>query len=160
MKIVEKIPSMSDNELSSLFNNALELIEKNKMVAEANIVLTEIQKEWNKRLQEFNAGNYKADTPEKGVLRTIGYHVGNDGIGEKKRRLLIDYLLSGELPPVGSPAHMAEWGNPNSRERYRKAHRVIQVLKSSAKTLGNMSKAEKEWGEDLRYMEEKWSHLK
>ena len=90
------------------------------------------------------------------MLKTLGYRVGNDSVGIEKRRILIDYLLNEQLPPVGSPAHMAEWGEPSSKQRYRKAHRVIQVLKSSASTLGYMDKAEKEWEEDLTYMEKTW----
>ena len=43
---------------------------------------------------------------------------------------------------------MEEWGEPETAERYRKAHRVIRVLASSAKTLGNQEKAAADW-EDL-----------
>lgn len=160
MKIISKIPAMSDNELSKLFTNALELIHNKKMVDSAQQVLEAIQIEWSKRLEAYKDGKYKADTPEKGVLKTLGYRVGNDGVSSEKRKMLIDYLLNEQLPPVGSPAHMAEWGEPSSKQRYRKAHRVIQVLKSSASTLGYMDKAAKEWAEDLDYMEKTWGHLK
>ena len=151
---------MSDNELSKLFTNALELIHNKKMVDSAQQVLEAIEVEWSKRLEAYKDGEYKADTPEKGVLKTLGYRVGNDGVSSEKRKMLIDYLLNQQLPPVGSPAHMAEWGEPSSKQRYRKAHRVIQVLKSSASTLGYMDKAAKEWAEDLDYMEKTWGHLK
>ena len=151
---------MSDNELSKLFTNALELIHNKKMVDSAQQVLEAIEVEWSKRLEAYKDGEYKADTPEKGVLKTLGYRVGNDGVSSEKRKMLIDYLLNQQLPPVGSLAHMAEWGEPSSKQRYRKAHRVIQVLKSSASTLGYMDKAAKEWAEDLDYMEKTWGHLK
>ena len=160
MKVISKIPAMSDNELSKLFTNALELIHNKKMVDSAQQVLEAIEVEWSKRLEAYKDGEYKADTPEKGVLKTLGYRVGNDGVSSEKRKMLIDYLLNEQLPPVGSPAHMAEWGEPSSKQRYRKAHRVIQVLKSSASTLGYMDKAAKEWAEDLDYMEKTWGHLK
>ena len=160
MKVISKILAMSDNELSKLFTNALELIHNKKMVDSAQQVLEAIEVEWSKRLEAYKDGEYKADTPEKGVLKTLGYRVGNDGVSSEKRKMLIDYLLNQQLPPVGSPAHMAEWGEPSSKQRYRKAHRVIQVLKSSASTLGYMDKAAKEWAEDLDYMEKTWGHLK
>ena len=102
---------MSDNELSKLFTNALELIHNKKMVKDAQEVLKAIQAEWSKRLDAYNDGKHKAETPEKGVLKTLGYRVGNDGVGIEKRRILIDYLLNQQLPPVGSPAHMAEWAS-------------------------------------------------
>lgn len=160
MKVIEKIPSMSDNELSRLFANVIEFIEKKKQLDNALAVKRAIQAEWVRRLAAFTQGNYKAESPETGVLKTIGYKVGNDGLPDTKRRLLIDYLISEILPPVGSPAHMAEWGEPLTKLRYQKAHRVIQVLLSSAKTLGYMDKAAREWENDLKYLEDTWEHLK
>lgn len=160
MKVIEKIPSMSDNELSRLFINVMEFIENKKQLDIAIQVKLAIQTEWARRLEAYNEGSYKAETPETGVLKTIGYKVGNDGLPESKRRLLINYLISETLPTVGGPAHMAEWGEPLTKLRYQKAHRVIQVLLSSAKTLGYMDKAAREWEDDLRYMEETWDHLK
>ena len=160
MKVLTKIPQMSDNELSILFSNALDLISRDKQVEQALEVKKAIQDEWEKRLKAFHTSDYKADTPNIGVLKTIGYRVGNDGLPEHKRRILIDYVLSEILPPVGSPAYMAEWGEPETAERYRKAHLVIRVLASSAKTLGNQDKAAAEWEADLEYMEQAWGHLK
>ena len=55
---------------------------------------------------------------------------------------------------------MAEWGEPETRTRYMKAHRVIQVLACAEKTLGYMDKATNEWLEDLKYLEEAWGHLR
>lgn len=160
MKVIEKIPSMSDNELSRLFANVMDFIDKKKQVDDAVRVKEAIQQEWQRRLNAFEQGKYKAETPEKGVLSTIGYRVGNDGLPAHKRKLLLDYLIEEILPPVGSPAHMAEWGEPETRTRYMKAHRVIQVLASSGKTLGYMDKATNEWLEDLKYLEEAWGHLR
>lgn len=160
MKVLEKIPQMDDNELSRLFANAIDLISRDKQVEQALKVKKAIQVEWKSRLEAFHSGNYKADTPDVGILKTIGYRVGNDGLPEHKRRILIDYVLSEILPPVGSPAYMAEWGEPETAERYRKAHRVIRVLASSAKTLGNQDKAASDWEADLAYMEQAWGHLK
>ena len=149
---------MSDNELSKLFTNALELIHNKKMVKDAQEVLKAIQAEWSKRLDAYNDGKYKAETPEKGVLKTLGYRVGNDGVGIENEEYLSTICSTNNYHPW-SPVHMAEWGEPSSNS-YRKAHRVIQVLKSSASTLGYMDKAEREWEEDLAYMEKTWGHLK
>ena len=160
MKVIEKIPSMSDNELSRLFANVMDFIDKKKQLDDAVRVKEAIQQEWHRRLNAFEQGKYKAETPEKGVLSTIGYRVGNDGLPAEKRKLLLDYLIEEILPPVGSPAHMAEWGEPETRICYMKAHRVIQVLASSGKTLGYLDKATNEWLEDLKYLEESWGHLR
>ena len=60
---------MSDNELTKLFTNALELIHKKSdgkyMVKDAQEVLKAIQAEWSKRLDAYNDGEYKAETPKK-----------------------------------------------------------------------------------------------
>lgn len=159
VKILEKIPEYDDNQLSNLLLNALNLISEGKRVDDAKAVIEAIKEEWDRRLHEFNKGEYKADTPEKGVLRTIGYKVGNDGLPEHKRRLLLDYLMSEVLPPVGSPAHMAEWGEPETKRRYQKGIRVIRTFAAGAKTHGNMEKAVKDWQDDVLYMEKVWGHL-
>ncbi len=65
--------------------------------------------------------------------------------------------MSETLPPVSSPAHMAEWGKKLTKTRYRKLHRVIRVLASSGKTMGNMDKAVSEWEDDLEYLEKTWA---
>jgi hypothetical protein len=44
---------------------------------------------------------------------------------------------------------MVEWGTKLSLTRYRKLHRVVRVLASSGKTLGNMDKAVIEWGRTM-----------
>ncbi len=160
MKILENIPLMDDNKLSKLLSNALEMKRKQKMEENAERVIEAVQEEWQKRLKLYQKGGYKADTPDQGVLKTVGYKVGNEGVSKEIRENLLDYILTSQLPPIGSPAYIAEWGKDGSAQRYRKLHRVIRVLASSAKTLGNMSKAEKEWEEDLIYIEKKWSHLK
>ena len=75
MKVIEKIPSMSDNELSRLFANVMDFIDKKKQLDDAVRVKEAIQQEWQRRLNAFEQGKYKAETPEKGVLSTIGYRV-------------------------------------------------------------------------------------
>lgn len=156
MKIIQKIPQMTDNELAKLFQNAQDWIYKGKAVDDAAAVISAIEREWEVRLKAYRKGQYKAETPPEGVLKAIGYKVGNDGLPEAKRQQLLDFAIQRILPPVGSPAYMAEWGPPCSLKRYRKLHRVIRVLASSAKTLGNMDVAASDWEDDLIYIEQKW----
>ena len=86
----------------------------------------------------------------------VGYKVGNEGEKTSIRRKLLDFIMSENLPPVGSPAYIAECGEKMSKDRYRKLHRVIRVLASSGKTKGNRDKAVIEWEEDLEYLENNW----
>lgn len=160
MSVLKHIPTMSDNELTRLFTNALTSLEEGKQPELANTVRMAVLAEWEKRLQQYKAGQYKAETPEQGVLSRVGYRVGNNGISQKLRQQRLDYVMSDILPAVGSPAYMAEWGEPGSLKRYKKLHRVLQVFISSANTLGNMDKAQKEWEEDLEYLELKWQRLR
>ena len=160
MKILENIPSMDDNKLARLFSNALEMKRKKKTEEDTDKVIKAVQEEWKKRLSLFEEGEYKADTPDQGILKTIGYKVGNDGVRKESREYLLDYILTSQLPLIGSPTYIAEWSEENSALRYKKLHRVIRVLASSAITIGNMNKAATEWEEDLLYIEKKWSHLK
>lgn len=102
----------------------------------------------------------KADTPEIGVLRAVGYKVCKDGVRQKHRRQILDYVMSETLPAVGSPAYIAEWGEPKTRVRYRKLHRIIRIFATSERTLDNMDKAVMAWEDDLEYLEKTWSHLK
>lgn len=156
MKILNNLSQMDDNALSRLFSNAQNILLKNPKNLDAQTVLKAIEKEWEQRLRAYKFGTYKASTPEAGILSRVGYKVGNDGAKPKTRRQLLDYIMSGTLPPVGSPAYMEEWGEKLSTERYRKLHRVIRVLASSGRTLGNMDKAVGEWEDDLEYLESHW----
>ena len=156
LKVIQNIPNLDDNALSRLFVNAQKLLDKNEENFDARQVIDAIKSEWEIRLQFFNQNKYKAATPENGVLSVVGYKVGNEGEKTSIRRKLLDFIMTENLPPVGSPAYMAEWGEKMSKERYRKLHRVIRVLASSGKTLGNMDKAVIEWEEDLEYLDNNW----
>ena len=156
-KIISKISSMDDRAISRLFVNAQRLLLKDETNEDALKVLKAIEIEWDARLQKFVVGQYKASTPEQGLLSVMGYKVGNAGEKTLIRQRILDYILNSDLPPVASPAYMAEWGARRSPTRYRKLHRVIRVLASSGRTLGNMDKAVIEWEEDLEYLENKWS---
>lgn len=158
-KILDKIKQMDDNALARLLGNAQALLEKKSDNPDALVVIKAIQEEWARRLHLFRRGDYKASSPEHGVLSMVGYKVGNDGAPEKQRRAKLDYIMSGTLPPVASPAYMAEWGEPNTRQRYRKLHRVIRVLASGGKKFPYMELAVQHWEDDLVYLEQTWDKI-
>ena len=156
LKVLQNITKLDDNALSRLFINAQKLLEKNDENFDARQVIDAIKSEWETRLQLFKQNKYKAATPENGLLSVVGYKVGNEGEKTSIRRKLLDFIMSENLPPVGSPAYIAEWGEKMSKDRYRKLHRVIRVLASSGKTKGNRDKAVIEWEEDLECLENNW----
>lgn len=155
-KLIQNIPQMDDNKLRGLFLNAFKFILKGERVEEAEAIIAAIQTTWAARVKAYDFSQYKADTPDTGMLKALGYHVGERGEPEALRRKILDYIMTGTLPPAGSPPYYAEWGEPLTRQRYRKLHRVIRVLASSAAHFENMEKANREWEDDLVYLERVW----
>ena len=158
LKIIQNIPKLDDLKLSKLFVNAQRLLDKNEQNKDAQEVLRAIKDEWDRRLRLFHENKYKALTPKNGVLSVIGYKVGNEGEKTSIRRKMLDYIMSETLPPVASPAYMAEWGENLSKDRYQKLHRVLRALATGGATMGNMDKAVSEWEDDLEYIENKWQN--
>ena len=156
--LLEKIPKMDDNQLRGLFLNAFRLLLKNERAVEAEAAIQAIQSTWASRAEAYNFNQYKADTPDKGMLNALGYHVGEAGEPEALRHKILDYAITGVLPPAGSPPYYEEWGKPLTRQRYRKLHRVIRVLASSSSHFDNTQKANREWEDDLLYLENHWDN--
>lgn len=152
------LAKMSDGDLERMFRSCVNAITQAKPNAgEAEKRLGEINAIWRTRLSAALEGRYKAESPEVGVLKTLGYQVGKEGLPERARRALLDYAMSGNLPFVGSPAHMMEWGDPCTSTRYRKLHRVLAGFATSARTQGeHMSVAGANWEADLAYVEDVW----
>ena len=147
---------MNDADLLKLFKNALRLVREERLVTEAQEAIEAIQLEWEKRLELAKGKKYKADIPEEGMLRTLGYKVGNDAEPQSVRYQLLNFLITGKLPFVGSPAHMLEWGEPFSKERYNKLTRVIRQLAFKGSNFPNMKKAVADWEDDLDWLEKEW----
>jgi len=151
------LDAMDDNKLEIMYRHCLAAIMENKPnKADAEKRIGEINAVWQKRLRAADAGDYKAESPEIGVLRTVGYRVGNDGLATSARWALLDHVMSGVLPFVGSPAHMLEWGDADSLVRYRKLHRVIASFRTSVRNQEWLARAFDDWGEDLDYLEREW----
>jgi hypothetical protein len=151
MPIIEKIPTMKDGKLSVLFANAMGLLDDAKRSGEAESVIKAIEAEWDARRQAAKFGEYKAD-PEEGVLKALGYSVGNEGAKTPVRRKILDFVLARSLPPVGSPAYMDEWGEPGSSKRFDKLSQVLRSLIIQKRNFGNMDKAVSEWEDDLSWL--------
>ena len=148
---------MKDDALLQLWRNCMESVRESKPTAgRARELLLQINEIWKARLDASKSGLYKADSPEIGVLKAVGYQVGASGLRAEMRRRLLDQVMTEVLPFVGSPAYMHEWGLPGSRERYRKLHRVLTIFRSGAQHDPRMEIAEQHWAEDLDYIEKSW----
>ena len=147
---------MDDNKLLRLFHNVIDHLEKGKKIDEASNLLNQIEHEWKKRLDNYLNGDKKATRPDQGMLKTIGYKVGNDGIIYTKRRLLLDRVINGILPFCGSPSYMAEWGEPKTKQRFKKLRDVLNQLIIKNRNFPEMDVAVGDWSEDLKYIKDKW----
>ena len=155
--ISSKLGTMNDNDLLQLFRNCADNIQRQTPLArDARKILTSINEIWQGRLANSRVGLYKADTPEIGILGTVGYHVGKSGEKPVKRQQMLDFVISEVLPFVGSLAYMHEWGLPLSPDRYRKLHRVLTVFRSGALSDDRLSEAVSDWTDDLDYLERTW----
>jgi hypothetical protein len=156
--LINKIPTMSDEQLLNLFKNAIRLLSKSNST-DAQLVITTVGQEWKKRLDLARTGMYSPQTPDIGMLATLGYHVGSVN-GEKTpiRRKILAHLLEGELPMVSSAAYTDGWGAPNSGKRYEK---LIHFFGShlNNKAHADNSQAIIEWAEDLDWVQNNYAHL-
>lgn len=146
------ISKFDDNKLLSLFNNVLDHIEKGKRVEEAKSLLSLIEKEWKTRLDKGK----KSVRPNVGMLQTIGYKVGNDGLSQSKREIMLDHIIQIQLPFCQSPSYMEEWGHPNSKKRYTKLVNVLNQLIFKKQNILGFDVAVGDWKKDLSYVKEKW----
>lgn len=96
-----------------------------------------IEAEWSKRSKKLRPQDYfdwpatdapggdrflfLQGVPQQGMLGFPGYHVGREcGIPGCARQELLCRIFVMQLPPVVSPAYVAEWGAPESSMRLRK----------------------------------------
>ncbi|MER8483864.1 hypothetical protein [Mesorhizobium sp. M1322] len=147
----------SDGDLSSMWGNAIPKAAGGSEEAIRRIV--QIEDEWAKRAETLPAGNaYDDPLPEKGMLKSLGYCVGNQGLPQERRQLIIKYAVeSRSLPPVQSKAYVREWGKARSDKRFRKIRAFLTTLID--RNAGNrpFAKAVSEWAEDLKFLAHLWS---
>ena len=151
--MLSKIPNMADRELLVLFKNAHKVLEKNGSTNkdQASEIITAIEGEWEDRVARAEGGTYQPELPDIGMLKTLGYSVGNSGEKLKIRRQILRTLMVSVLPVVGSPAYTASWGSPNSVKRYKKLETTLNSFIANADP--GWEKAILEWREDLDYIQ-------
>ena len=154
MAIIDKVSQFDNSQLAQIFFNALrtrsnEPLESTKR-KEAMDLLGAISQEWAARIAEAQrTPEGSGDLPEKGMLATLGYHVGHSGEKRPVRRAILDYLMTEQLPMVDNPVYVAEWGGPLSKQRLDKFCRTIEALIRQNKNRPGMGLAVSDWQEDL-----------
>jgi hypothetical protein len=93
-----------------------------------------------------------------GLLRYMGYRVGQQGAIRAERQHILDYVYNETVPRVNSASYMAEWGSPKTGTRLQKTAESIAAFVRNAKRkhLADMALAIQEWEEDLMYIKGKY----
>jgi hypothetical protein len=133
----QDLQAESYEQLLQRFLNAVRLIVSNRNVDDAERLITDIQKEWQRRRASGDAVR-DYDRPEQGMLGALGYHVGHSqGQSTETRRLILKFVLEGELPMIHSANYTVEWGEPHSLTRLEKLGRVLENLIEGNRTRPN-----------------------
>ena len=111
---------------------------------------TAVNKDSNQALEDGHF-NY-----EEGLLKYMGYSVGQNGAYRSQRREVLNYIYNGQLPRVQSQEYMDQWAESKTSSRLQKLANTIATLARNAKRRHNddMSLAISEWEEDLTYLKE------
>lgn len=157
MGVLQRVSDYSNSQLQKLFFNALRIRENKATTAlkrqEATQLIGAISQEWSNRIQAAEGAAPSSDFPEKGMLATLGYHVGHSGEKRQMRRAILEYLMTEQLPLVDNPVYTAEWGEPLSRKRLEKFCRTLEALISQKKHWKGMGLAIADWEEDLEWVQ-------
>ncbi|CAK0756140.1 hypothetical protein CCP1ISM_660002 [Azospirillaceae bacterium] len=68
--------------------------------------------------------------PTTGMLKYLGYAVGNKGVPQEYRRDILDRAFLSSLPEVFDKSYLLSWGRPNTMNRLKK---IANVIATSAK---------------------------
>ncbi len=95
---------------------------------------------------------------EEGLLKFMGYAVGQKGAYTTRRLQVLDYVFNERVPKVQSYEYMEEWGAPKSSRRLEKLVNSLAAFARNAKRnrTRDMGSAVVEWEEDLKYLKEKY----
>jgi len=113
-----------------------------------------IKEEWSQRKAKDSPIYFSS--PAEGLLSTMGYRVGANGLKEKVRRRILKDVFTGPIPLVGNLGYMSEWGKDKSEQRKEKITRCLWAF-SSGGLHKDHEEAVKDWKEDLEFFLEYYS---
>jgi hypothetical protein len=93
---------------------------------------------------------------DQGLLKFMGYAVGQKGAYRNRRQQVLDYVFNEKVPKVQSNEYMAEWGEPKSMNRLKKLADSLATFARNARRRrsSDMDHAIAEWEEDLKYLKD------
>jgi hypothetical protein len=163
---VEKLRMMSRDQQIRLLHNAMRCSKHPGCIkkCEAIKLFGGLESLW--RDETYEKLNEKADvsglilleTPQCGLLRTMGYRVGAEHEEEWLRREILKWVLLHEIPFVHSVGYMRQWGAPGSSTRERKLNNVLMGFIEGTWRRTSYGQALKHWHEDKRFVQEACQH--
>lgn len=110
------------------------------------------------QVRQYTASGGGSSWSTRGLLRHLGYRVGEHGKPPTKRQTVLTaaVLLPARLLPV---QHQANWGDAGTAQRVHEIRRMITLFYNlaSGKTAANMSKARAHWQDDLAWLSQEFS---
>ena len=101
--------------------------------------------------------NLAVEWTRVGLLRHMGYTVGQAGLPVRERQRILKDVFTTVLPHVNSAAYMAEWGAPHSAERLRKMAVSLASFYRTARRKANPPElAISDWEQDLGWLKERY----
>jgi hypothetical protein len=84
-----------------------------------------------------------------GMLSTVGYHVGVNGLSSSVRQRILERIYRDELPRSFPKEYLAEWGQTATASRLRKLANTIAALTRNMKRRSPGAAATDDWEMDL-----------
>ena len=158
--------------LVTLWQNCLRIDRdpaKKTRHAQARQLLIEINQEWQRRSSwpankpftwpttEAKPGRHGLTTDDwtkDGLLKSMGYVVGNKGIERQFREAILHGVFGCAVPPMFERSYVAEWGGPKTPARLEKMAETIASLTRNAKRRPDvgLGSAIKDWEHDLEFL--------
>lgn len=143
------------------FNGSRELLDRFSEGHPALEYLSELGFDWPSTFVSGGGDTelYEADWPKVGLLKHMGYKVGNGGIKKVKQRqkILKKVYVSSDLPVVKSRSYMDEWGKAKSCKRLQKmANSLATFYKNARRRHDPPTLAICHWKTDLDWIHEEF----
>jgi hypothetical protein len=172
--LAARLPNLQAGAILGIWRNAIRLMTddlggRRELGREA---LVAIEREWRRRrLSSISPDDFfkwpSTDAPggdgglsllgaqQQGLLSYLEYNVGKtNGQPPSIRKLILDRVFLGELPPVFTPDYLNEWSTPGSAGRLQKMAESLAAFCRNAKRRNDarLADAIRDWETDLRYL--------
>lgn len=90
----------------------------------------------------------------EGVLKYLGYRVGEKGLPGNQRQQILKQALTEGLPFINSHEYMSEWGEPGTQKRFEKIVDSLStfIRNSERKNPISYQKAIQDWESDIQFL--------